>query len=90
VRGQQFGKGRPLAHLESARQDQGRQPRRLYRSLEFLDHRGTGPEILRRHDGLRIQAEFGKQEPMHPLGIAFGVCHEQFRPRLHAGAAIDR
>ena len=54
------------------------------------NQRGAGPEVLRRQDRSRIQSDLGKQEPVHPLGVALGVCHEQFRARLRAMRVIVR
>jgi hypothetical protein len=65
-------------------------PRRLHRSLEFLDQRGAGPEVLRRHDRPRIQPELRKQEPVYPVGVALGIGHEQFRAHLRLNSGIGR
>ena len=89
VRGQQLGKGRPVTQPEGGRQDHQGPLGRLHGSLELGDQHGAGPEIPQGQDRPWGQADLGQQEPVHPLGVALGIRHEQFRLRRCVGAGIS-
>lgn len=73
MRGQQLGEFRPRTHLKGAGQYENGESGGLSRTLELLDHDGARLELLRGQDGLAIEPDFRKQEPIHPVAIAFRI-----------------